>query len=326
MNFKIPYNVSLTSANSCASSSTIRSLSIVAVKYTSHPGNSSSEVNASTEINTLGTFNQLESPPLTQEQRIILAKSEYELLKEEAHDELSSNISDEHWLELAECKSFYSRKKYHRYLFLTEMKILNDRKKKESARAVANEIYLNKTEERLNNKHINYGLWNNTMFLKFSNAKMANVENHKLVRANQLGQPLVFDNSYDSKMTRRSKKDLVRQLQMGFSHNRSQDEPFYLHMCNFKEEEETSQLLNKGIPSLLDEDYLVDRHEGSYLDVFPHDKLVYLSPHCEDVLEEFDHDAVYIVGNLVDRGTAEPLSVAKAKKENIKMQKFPLET
>lgn len=42
-------------------------------------------------------------------------------------------------------------------------------------------------------------------------------------------------------------------------------------------------------------------HEKSYLDVFPKEQLVYLTPHCRDVMKEFDHNAVYIIGAIVDK-------------------------
>lgn len=41
-------------------------------------------------------------------------------------------------------------------------------------------------------------------------------------------------------------------------------------------------------------------HEDSYLNHFPKEKLVYLTPHCRNDLEEFNHDDIYIIGAMVD--------------------------
>ena len=64
---------------------------------------------------------------------------------------------------------------------------------------------------------------------------------------------------------------------------------------------------------------------SSYLDLFPREKIVYLTPHCNQVLEGYDPDSVYIVGALVDKTTREPLSLAKAKRDGVKMRTLPLD-
>lgn len=64
---------------------------------------------------------------------------------------------------------------------------------------------------------------------------------------------------------------------------------------------------------------------GSYLEKYPREQLVYLTPHCQEELLTYDHDAVYIIGGIVDKSSGEPLTLAKAKREGIRMQKFPLD-
>lgn len=37
------------------------------------------------------------------------------------------------------------------------------------------------------------------------------------------------------------------------------------------------------------------------MDLFPKEKLVYLTPHCFNDLEEFSYDDYYIIGGMVDK-------------------------
>ncbi|KAI1239615.1 hypothetical protein IHE44_0011034, partial [Lamprotornis superbus] len=46
--------------------------------------------------------------------------------------------------------------------------------------------------------------------------------------------------------------------------------------------------------------YLMDTTPESYLDLFPLETIVYLTPDSENVLEDIDPDKVYVLGGLVD--------------------------
>jgi ribonuclease P protein 1 len=56
--------------------------------------------------------------------------------------------------------------------------------------------------------------------------------------------------------------------------------------------------------------------EQSYVDLFPKERLVYLSPHAEHELLEDDEDNIYVIGGFVDTGrdAHRPLSYARAQK------------
>lgn len=78
-------------------------------------------------------------------------------------------------------------------------------------------------------------------------------------------------------------------------------DPFDMHFCNLKKDGPLSAALQKQIPTMYDPEFPLNIHEKSYLDLFSKEQLVYLTPHCREEMEEFDHDAVYIIGALVDR-------------------------
>lgn len=43
------------------------------------------------------------------------------------------------------------------------------------------------------------------------------------------------------------------------------------------------------------------------------------------MMTEFDPDSVYIIGGIVDKKDSTPLTMAKAKREGIRMAKLPLD-
>lgn len=50
-------------------------------------------------------------------------------------------------------------------------------------------------------------------------------------------------------------------------------------------------------------------HEKSYLNVFPKNQLVYLTPHSPEVMTNYDHDAIYIIGGIVDKVRTQLINV-----------------
>lgn len=63
------------------------------------------------------------------------------------------------------------------------------------------------------------------------------------------------------------------------------------------------EYLKRQIPTMDEPWFPLNSHTCSYLDLFPKDQLVYLTPHCREVLDTYDHDAIYIVGGMVDKAS-----------------------
>ncbi|NXH28075.1 TM10B methyltransferase, partial [Myiagra hebetior] len=56
--------------------------------------------------------------------------------------------------------------------------------------------------------------------------------------------------------------------------------------------------------------FKMDTTPESYLDLFPLDAIVYLTPDSENVLEDIDPDKVYVLGGLVDESIHKGLSIS----------------
>lgn len=135
--------------------------------------------------------------------------------------------------------------------------------------------------------------------------------------------PLIFDCSFNDTMTKWEIQDAARQLKFAFSQNRNHRRPFVMHFCNMKQDSYLWKALKAQMKNI--EQLPIRVHDGDITDVFPPEKLVYLSPDAEHELHEFNADDHYVVGTIVDKGTQMPLTLAKAKRLNIRCARLPLQ-
>uniref|UniRef100_A0A3Q3XJQ5 tRNA methyltransferase 10 homolog C n=1 Tax=Mola mola TaxID=94237 RepID=A0A3Q3XJQ5_MOLML len=138
-------------------------------------------------------------------------------------------------------------------------------------------------------------------------------------------QPLVFDMSYESSMSRREIENTVSQLMEVEGWNRRAPEPFHLHFCNLQPNGTYMQELLKRYGAETWNRLLITSTDRQHVDVFPREQLVYLTADSPNVLRTFDHSKVYIIGALVDRSIQSGLSLANAKRLKLATARLPLD-
>jgi len=147
----------------------------------------------------------------------------------------------------------------------------------------------------------------------------------KVVQEMMFSNPIVFDMSYDQYMQKSEIMNLAEQMAEMWTLNRSHVWPSPVTFCNVSPDSEFSKFLLKTNPRINDLDYPVEISSKHYLDLYPKNQVVYLTPDSRQELQYFNHDDVYIVGGIVDKTIQEPLSYAKANKEGLRTARFPLE-
>uniref|UniRef100_A0A1B6CHN4 RNA (guanine-9-)-methyltransferase domain-containing protein 1 n=1 Tax=Clastoptera arizonana TaxID=38151 RepID=A0A1B6CHN4_9HEMI len=250
---------------------------------------------------------------------------EVEVLMEEG-SRVPSTLSTNAWKELLTLETRSSRNRYLSFLFINEMKRNNDVKKKAIKQAKIREKKAIEKEETESNDHIRYGFGGSTIFQRVYNTTIDNYFNSRLMSAIQFGQNLVVDCSYDGYMSGMESNNCAKQMTIMFAENRMHDEPFNLHFCNADPNSKVIKSFHKCIPTMYEPAYPMNITEKSYLDIFPKENLVYLTPHCRNELTTFNHDDIYIIGAFVDKKTTDPISLAKAKREGIRMACLPLDS
>lgn len=222
------------------------------------------------------------------------------------------NISEEQLKIFMECPSKSAKKKYLKYLHLKELYKKNDKRKMDEKRERKLEA-ASKTDETGRNSFL--CLWANCMDRAF---------NWRVAQSMIFGQPLVFDMSYEKDMSVREVANTVRQIVLSESCNRRSVDPFHIHFCNFKDD----SLYHKEFIKHYREAWgklLITVTDQCYTDVFPKDKLIYLTADSPKVMKTFDHDKIYIVGSMVDRTIKTGVSLAQAKRLGLETAALPLE-
>ncbi|XP_005425660.1 tRNA methyltransferase 10 homolog C [Geospiza fortis] len=225
------------------------------------------------------------------------------------------NMSEEQLKTFMECPSKSAKKKYLKYLHLKELYKKNDKRKMDEKRERRLEAQDqdSKTEEAKKSPFV--CLWSRTMDKAY---------NWRAAQSMIFGQPLVFDMSYEKDMSVREVSNTVRQIVMSESSNRRSVDPFHIHFCNFKDDSLYHREFIKNYREAWDK-LLITVTDQCYTEIFPKDKLIYLTADSPKVMKAFDHDKIYIVGSMVDRSIKRGVSLARAKRLGLETAALPLD-
>jgi len=113
---------------------------------------------------------------------------------------------------------------------------------------------------------------------------------------------------------------LTQQLMYAYGANRRASRPLQYHLCSLK-----GKLLESCKRMTGFDNWQVDTHEGSYLDVFERSRLVYLSSEGAEVLTRLEADAVYIIGGLVDHNKHKGLTHERATRAGVRTARLPID-
>jgi ribonuclease P protein 1 len=91
--------------------------------------------------------------------------------------------------------------------------------------------------------------------------------------------------------------NLVDQVQYLFAEVNRYHSPSFVYLCNLSRHGRLQAEFDRRSPL---DNLCFEATESSYLDIFPQEKLIYLSPDSNVEMTSFDHDAVYIIGGIID--------------------------
>lgn len=146
----------------------------------------------------------------------------------------------------------------------------------------------------------------------------------KLARAIYAKEPqIIYDCSFNHTMSPFELNSAVKQLKHSIAANYLASQSFRMHLCNVANGSSFRQMLHEQISSFDTMPIFV--HEQDITEVIEPQRLVYLSPNSEHVLEEYNPLDCYVIGCIVDRGPKPPLSLTKATRLNIRTARLPID-
>ncbi|KAG7240464.1 hypothetical protein INR49_026853, partial [Caranx melampygus] len=229
-------------------------------------------------------------------------------------------MTDEEVETLAKLTTKSSRRKYLKYLAIKEGH-KRARKEKQQQRKVEREAMLEQKRAQAGETE----QMKNSFLLQFWDRSLDRLLAWRSAQAMLFNQPLVFDMSYDSNMSRREVENTVSQLLEVEGWNRRATEPFHLHFCNLQPDGAYKKELLKRYGAETWDRLLITSTDRQHVDIFPREQLVYLTADSPNVLHKFDHSKVYIIGALVDRSIQSGLTLANAKRLKLATARLPLD-
>ncbi|KAI4494114.1 hypothetical protein M0802_009268 [Mischocyttarus mexicanus] len=262
----------------------------------------------------------LEDPEKNKAYKLLQYEIEY---MREMNEDVPREIRPKHWIYLLHTYSKAHTKKYIRFLFLNEVKRDNALDKKKF-KTEAQRLKLQEFQKACPSG-LEYGLGYNSLFLRLYDTSLDNFLNYNLAVNSMFEPKIVFDCGYNTVMRNYEILNCAKQLLISFVFNRIHKTPAQLYCCNAPPDNEIMESLHNLVPSVYEDTYPLNITSQSYLDMFDRKQLVYLTPHSRTIMTHYDPDKIYIIGAMVDKANPQPFSLAKAKRENIHMEKLPID-
>ena len=131
---------------------------------------------------------------------------------------------------------------------------------------------------------------------------------------------VVIDLSFDDLMTDREISSLAQQLSYCHSANRRGSFPVNLVFSSLGGRTEAKLDAHTGWHN-----WKVQRDHRSFLDVFRHADIIYLSSEAEEALDTLNSSSIYIIGGLVDHNRHKGLTHRNAVSANIRTARLPID-
>ncbi|XP_027033969.1 tRNA methyltransferase 10 homolog B isoform X2 [Tachysurus fulvidraco] len=149
------------------------------------------------------------------------------------------------------------------------------------------------------------------------------ITRERLEEARAAGPRLCVDLSMSDCMSHKEISRLAGQIRRLYGSNKKATQPFHIFLTDMKEDSllyKECIRMNEGFLN-----YLIDVTEESWIDLFPTEDIIYLTPDASEALEEVNGDKVFILGGLVDESIQKKRSYTRAKELRVQIARLPID-
>jgi len=262
-----------------------------------------------------------------EKRQLAIIKLEHDMLLSQGQQALSeTEIQSYQWLDLLQLRGPKMRSNYHRHIFLKQHKRNSAREKKIAKRIEFEERIAKSGGEKPQSSFKAHP--HGRFFLRIFKGTRLTEQNHRVASSLMYGRPLVFDFDYVQHMRPQDVANTGRQMKQVVAINRELLEPFHLYFVNCPEDNEiymSMKYQHSDLDTLNTAESFVTVTDKSYADLFPKRDLVYLTPQGETTLKGYNRSDIFIIGGFNDKANPKPISFARAKEENIRTARLPLD-
>ncbi|GFS82304.1 hypothetical protein NPIL_576811 [Nephila pilipes] len=131
---------------------------------------------------------------------------------------------------------------------------------------------------------------------------------------------ICLDLSLAEVMTSAEFSKTFKQIHRCYSINRRAPSPLQLHITGYSDA--TKQLMSNMSGCF---NWDVNFNSSPHTEIFPKEHIIYLTSDSPNVIEELDHDKIYVIGALVDHNRLKNICYNKATEEGIGHARLPLD-
>lgn len=129
-----------------------------------------------------------------------------------------------------------------------------------------------------------------------------------------------LDLSFDDLMIDKDVAKMIKQILRCYTLNRRADAPLQFSVTNFTGKSLQEMKKHNGY-----EHWDVKFHAEHYSNLFAKEKIVYLTSESDNIIENLENDATYIIGGLVDHNAQKGLSHKLANSTGVRHARLPLD-
>ncbi|KAJ8913626.1 hypothetical protein NQ315_013448 [Exocentrus adspersus] len=128
-----------------------------------------------------------------------------------------------------------------------------------------------------------------------------------------------IDLSFDELMSDKDMAKTIKQILRVYTQNRRAKAPMQLHLTSFNGRSKEEMSRHHGY-----DNWNIYFHNEDYLELFPKEKLVYLSSESDNLITKLEEEKIYIIGGLVDHNFHKGLCHKKAVEQGISHAQLPI--